>query len=328
MSKKTNPTFIGIFVLGALLIAVGAVLFFGTSKLFTRTKTFVCYFQQSVAGVQVGSAVKFKGVPVGQVTKIQLRFDQDKPTYVKIIFDLNADLIVNSLGANVDLFNENFNRNQVKRGLRGSLAFESYITGQLYLELDYHPDAPPPVYLQTQTEYSEIPSLPSNLEAIVEEAQKAVGNLGKIDFQGLSKDLEDVLITTRKSIADVKFDELSASVQRTADSISGLASSPELTDALVSLKQALDHISATMQSIQGQVGPLGNALQPDLIELRKTLGSLNSTLAPEGDLRYQLGGTLSQLDTMAKALQQLADFLQRNPNSLIFGRKPAPAPKP
>ena len=328
MSKKTNPTFIGIFVLGALLIAVGAVLFFGTSKLFTRTKTFVCYFQQSVAGVQVGSAVKFKGVPVGQVTKIQLRFDQDKPTYVKIIFDLNADLIVNSLGANVDLFNENFNRNQVKRGLRGSLAFESYITGQLYLELDYHPDAPPPVYLQTQTEYSEIPSLPSNLEAIVEEAQKAVGNLGKIDFQGLSKDLEDVLITTRKSIADVKFDELSASVQRTADSISGLASSPELTDALVSLKQALDHISATMQSIQGQVGPLGNALQPDLIELRKTLGSLNSTLAPEGDLRYQLGGTLSQLDTMAKALQQLADFLQRNPNSLIFGRKPAPGPKP
>jgi paraquat-inducible protein B len=334
MSKKTNPTFIGIFVLGALLIAVGAILFFGTTKLFTRTKTFVCFFEQSVAGLQVGSAVKFKGVPVGQVSKIQLRFDQDRPTYVKIIFDLNADLIVNRLGANVDLFNENFNRKQVKRGLRGSLAYESFITGQLYLELDYHPEAPPPVYLQTESDYSEIPTLPSNIEAIVEEAQKAIGNLGKIDFAGLSKDLEDVLTTTRKSIADIQFDELSASVRRTADSISGLASSPELTDTLTSVKTAFDHLSATLQSAQNQIDPLGNALQPDLIELRKTLvglqqtsGSLNSALAPDGDLRYQLGSTLSQLNGMAKALQQLADFLQRNPNSLIFGRKPAPGTK-
>jgi paraquat-inducible protein B len=334
MSRKTNPTFIGIFVLGAILIGVGAVLFFGTTKLFTRTKTFVCFFQQSVAGIQVGSAVKFKGVPVGQVSKIELHFARDKPTYVKIIFDLNADLIVNSLGANVDLFNENFNRRQVARGLRASLAYESFITGQLYLELDYHADAPPPVYLQTQTHYSEIPSLPSNIEAIVEEAQKAIGNLGKIDFAGLSRDLEDVLTTTKKSIADIQFDELSASVRRTADSISGLASSPELTDALTSLKQALDHFSATMQTLQGQIDPVANALQPDLIELRKTLvglqqttGSLNSTLAPDGDLRYQLSGTLAEVDRMAKSLQQLADFLQRNPNSLLFGRKPAPGNK-
>jgi paraquat-inducible protein B len=328
MSKKTNPTYIGIFVLGALLIAVGSVLFFGTTKLFTRTKTYVCFFQQSVAGIQVGSAVKFKGVPVGQVSKIEMRFDEDKPTYVKIIFDVNADLVVNSLGAKVDLFNPQFNRDEVKRGLRASLAYESFITGQLYLELDYHPNAPPPIFLQTQSKYTEIPTLPSNIEAIVEEAQKAIGNLGKIDFQGLSRDLEDVLTTTRKSIADIQFDELSASVRRTADSISGLASSPELTDALVSLKQALDHISGTMQALQTQIGPLGNALQPDLVELRKTLGSLNSTVAPDGDLRYQLGGTLAQLNNMAKSLQQLADFLQRNPNSLIFGRKPAPVTKP
>jgi paraquat-inducible protein B len=334
MSKKTNPTFIGIFVLGALLIAVGAVLFFGTTKLFTRTKTYVCFFEQSVAGIQVGSAVKFKGVPVGQVTKIQMRFDEDKPTYVKVVFDLNADLIVNSLGANVDLFNENFNRQQVRRGLRASLAYESFITGQLYLELDYHPDAPPPVFLQTETHYSEIPTLSSNIEAIVEEAQKAIGKLGKIDFEGLSRDLEDVLTTTRKSIADIQFDQLSASVRRTADSISGLASSPEVNDALVSLKVAFDHLSSTLQTIQAQVDPLGNALQPDLIELRKTLvglqkttGSLNSTLAPDGDLRYQLSGTLAQLNNMAKALEQLSEFLQRNPNSLIFGRKPAPGAK-
>ncbi len=335
MSKKTNPALIGVFVLGALLIAVGAVVFFGTTKLFTRNKTFVCFFQQSVAGIQVGSAVKFKGVPVGQVTKIQIRFDEDHPTYVKILFDLNADLIVNSLGADIDLFNEDFNRRQVARGMRTSLAYESFITGQLYLELDYHADAPPPVYLQTKTNYSEIPSLPSNIEELVEEAQKAIGKLGKIDFEGLSRDLEDLLTSLRKSISEIQFDELSSSVRRTADSISGLAASPEVKDALVSIQQACDHLSSTLQTLQVQIDPLSKDLQPDLVELRKTLvslqktsGSLTSTLAPEGDLRYQLSGTLGQLNEMAKSLQQLSDFLKRNPNSLIFGRKPAPGTKP
>lgn len=335
MSKRINPTYIGIFVLGALFIALGAILFFGTTKLFTRTKTYVCFFRQSVAGLQVGSAVKFKGVPVGQVTKIQMRFDEDKPTYIKIQFDVNADLIVNSLGADIDLFDERFNRKQIKRGLRASLSYESFITGQLYLELDYHDDAPPPEYLQTKAGYTEIPTLPSNIEEIVEEAQKAVGKLGKIDFEGLSRSLEDLLTTTRKSISQIQFDELSDSVRRTADSISGLASSPEVKDALVSAQQAFDHLSGTLQTLQAQIDPLGKALQPDLVELRQTLialqktsGALNSTLAPEGDLRYQLSGTLAQLNGMAKSLQQLSEFLERNPNSLLFGRKPAPGTKP
>jgi paraquat-inducible protein B len=61
--------------------------------------------------------------------------------------------------------------------------------------------------------------------------------------------------------------------------------------------------------------------------MQRATASLNSALAPEGDLRYQLGGTLSQLDQMAKSLQQLSEFLTRNPNSLLFGRKPAPALK-
>ena len=334
MHKKTDPALIGVFVLGALLIAVGAILFFGTTKLFTRTKSYVCFFQQSVAGLQVGSAVKFKGVPVGQVTKIEMRFEETKPLYVKIFFDLNADLIVNSLGANVDLFSDDFNRRQVNRGLRASLSYESFITGQLYLELDYHADAPPPVYVDSSAKDTEVPTLASDIEAIVEEAQKAVGNLGKVDFVGLSHNLDDLLVTTRKSLAEVQFDQLSASVRRTADSITGLATSAEVKNALVGVQQATTQLTSTLQTLQAQIDPLSKDLQPDLIELRKTLvalqrttGSLNSALAPDGDLRYQLGSTLSQVDEMAKALQQLSEFLQRNPNSLLFGRKPAAGTK-
>lgn len=329
MSQKTNPTLVGAFVLGAILIAVAAAVFFGTTKLFTRTKQYVCFFEQSVAGLQVGSAVKFKGVPVGQVSKIQIRYDEEKPTYVKILFDVNADIVVNRLGADLDLFSEEFNKQQVEDGLRANLSYESFITGQLYLELDYHPDAPPPVYLQEKTAYTEIPSLPSDIQAIVENAQKAIGNLGKIDFEGLSHDLQDLLVTTRNGLAQIQFDELNKALKRTADSITGLASGPQVKDTLASMQVAFVQLSKTLESLQKQIDPLGEQLNPTLVELRKTLvglqkttGVLNSTLAPEGDLRYQLGGTLNQLGDMARSLQQLSEFLERNPNSLLFGRKP------
>lgn len=334
MSRKANPTVIGSFVLGAAALAVGALLFFGTTKLFTRTKTFVCFFQESVAGLQVGSAVKFKGVPIGQVTEIQMRYEENKPAYIKILFEVNADRFVNSLGGYIDIFNEDFNRRQIQKGLRGTLAYESFITGQLYLEIDYHADAPPPEMLETNNDYTEIPTLSSNIEAIVEEAQKAVGKLGKIDFEKLSVELDDLLVTARKGIADVQLDQLSASIRNAADSITKLSSSSDLKDALTSVSGAFNRLSAALDTLQPRIGPMTDAVTPDLVELRKTLvelqkatASLNSALAPEGDLRYQLGGTLSQLDQMAKSLQQLSEFLTRNPNSLLFGRKPAPALK-
>ena len=79
---------------------------------------------------------------------------------------------------------------------------------------------------------------------------------------------------------------------------------------------------------------MSNQLTPALVELRKTLVGLqkttvqlNSTLSPEGDLRYQLNGTLGQLGDMAKSLQRLSEFLERNPNALIFGHKPPANPK-
>ena len=121
MSKKASPTLVGLFVLGAILIAVGAIVFLGTTRLFTKEKKCVCFFRQSVTGLQVGAAVKFKGVPIGQVTKIQIRFDPDATSYVKILFRINTDTVVNNLGVDIDLLNETQTRKQEERGLRATL---------------------------------------------------------------------------------------------------------------------------------------------------------------------------------------------------------------
>ena len=335
MSKKAkvSPTLVGLFVLGAIILAVGAIVFFGTTKLFTKEKKCVCFFQQSITGLQPGAAVKFKGVPIGQVTKIQIRFNPDGTDYVKIVFSVNADRLVNNLGADVNLFDEAEGRQQIERGLRATLKSESLITGVLYLELDFHPNAPPPVFLQdeqarglsTRDRYTEIPTLPSNIEAMIEDASKAMSKIAKIDFEALGKDLQSLVKTADNALSQVQFRELSASIRGAADSINGLASSPDTKGAVASLRRALDHLSTTLVTLQKQIDPVAN-------QLTQTLGGVNSALAPEGDLRYQLNSTLGQIGEMAQSIQRLSEFLERNPNSLIFGRKgganPSNARKP
>jgi paraquat-inducible protein B len=111
-------------------------------------------------------------------------------------------------------------------------------------------------------------------------------------------------------------------VQGAADAINGLASSPDTKEAVVSARRALDDLSKTLVTLQRQIDPVAGQLKQTLGSLQKTAGQVNSTLAPEGDLRTQLTGTLGHLGEMAESLKRLSEFLERNPNSLIFGRKP------
>src|SRR6266478_5855484 len=142
MSQKANPTLIGVFVFGAILIAIGAAVFFGSADFFSKKQTYVSYFNQSVSGLQVGSNVKFKGVAIGKVTKVLLGFvGEDKPVYAKVFYQVDENFVVkelgtNSGGVNVDLSDPQQHMKRVEQGLRARLDFESLISGQLYVALD------------------------------------------------------------------------------------------------------------------------------------------------------------------------------------------------
>ena len=72
MSKHANPTVIGAFVVGAVILAVTAILLLGSGDLFIQKPRFVLYFKGSVKGLNVGSPVNFRGVNIGTVTNVQL----------------------------------------------------------------------------------------------------------------------------------------------------------------------------------------------------------------------------------------------------------------
>lgn len=334
MSQKANPTLIGVFVLGAILLAIGAVVFFGSADFFTTKQTYVSYFNQSVSGLQVGSNVKFKGVTVGKVTKVLLGFiGNDQPVYAKVFYQVNENFVVREFGPGgpeVDLRNAETHLKLVEQGLRARLDFESLISGQLYVSLDFiKTDAAPAIFHKAAADENalEIPVQPSDIEAILANLTKAIGNLGNIDFLTISKDFQSLIVSARDGINALNLADL-------GKSLDNLVNGPDLKGALTSVKTSFDQLDATLKKLDKELDPISNNLNPTLEEAKKTMAQLQSAtaqldkmLSTNSPFRYHLDSALSQIGTAADSLRRLSEFLERNPNSIIFGRRPAKQPQ-
>src|SRR5580704_8890265 len=184
MSQKANPTLIGAFVFGSIIIAIGAVVYFGSADFFSKKQGYVTYFNQSVNGLGIGSNVKYKGVTVGKVTKVQLKFQGNgEAPVVRVIYEINTDNLLNKYGLTIDLGDPKLHEKAVESGFRAKMDFESLISGQLFIALDYYKDATPPELHQEANNENilEIPPQTSDIEAILANLTKAIGNIGSVD---------------------------------------------------------------------------------------------------------------------------------------------------
>src|SRR5262245_45321906 len=139
MAKRANPTVIGAFVLGGIALAVGAVLILGGREWFKRPVTCVMAFDDSVAGLAVGSPVSFRGVQLGTVSSVQLRYNT---TLIVVFAQIDPSRIRGAPGEVTPGRVERSIQEAVKNGLRAQLKVQSLLTGQLYIGLDYSPDTP------------------------------------------------------------------------------------------------------------------------------------------------------------------------------------------
>jgi len=212
------------------------------------------------------------------------------------------------------------------------LDFESLISGQLFIALDFYKDAAAPqLHQEPNQDVFEIPPQPSDIDAILANLTKAIGNIGSVDFSSLANQLQAVLKSAQVGIDAMHLEQLGGSLDKTANSISNLANGEQVKSALTSIRQSFDQLTATLKSLDPAVGDLKPTLEQAkvaLTNLQKSTAELNQILKPESTFRYQLDSSLSEINAAAAAIQQLADFLQRHPNSLLFGRKPANSNQP
>ena len=132
MSKKANPTLIGLFTLVGLLITFTALVLFGAGKFFAKSYPIILYFENSAYGLLVGSEVRFGGVRIGRVTSIQVIIDEKlNRKIIPVVVEMTAkDLLGVGLttGGKIDFETDEGVKKAVADGLRARMKQQSLVT--------------------------------------------------------------------------------------------------------------------------------------------------------------------------------------------------------
>ena len=322
MSKRANPTAVGLFVLLGLGLGVGGLLLFGSARWFSQPFRFILYFGSSVKGLAPGATVAVSGVKVGQVAQVMLRHNQkDGDLQRPVLIEVDRRLVARLSDRPFELDNPAVLKRLVERGLRAKLEAESLVTGVLFVELGFIPNAPPPAYHQLEARYLEIPTVPNDIQMLLE-------NLAKMDFDRVFTRLDGVMEVLTQRLEEFNAAQISSGLTTVLANLNQVVASPDLTNALASGRQALEEIRGLSVTLRGRVDPLAARAELALDEaagtlrdLRQTSETLRHTLAPRSELSAELVAALNELRQAARAVTELAELLTRNPNALISGRE-------
>ena len=329
MKTKLSPAIVGMFILGALLLAVVAFLSFGGTNFFAKPARFVVYFSESAAGLDPGAGVKINGVRMGRVAAVNVRFDAaTKKSRVQTICEIDRNVLTDSAGHEIDLTNAAELQSLIDRGLRARLSLTG-ITGLLFVELDFEDPALYPAGANSGKEpYPVIPSIPSSIAELQAGIIEIVGKLKSVDFTGLAKELRALIATTNQKVGEFDVKGLSERVGRAAEAVEKIASDPEARTVFKNLNAAIADTRTLLAHLDGQVGPAGDDLRKTLAQAQHALQSLDSAAQTTRRFVQEQSGVgdeatraLQQISAAADSLERLADFIERNPNALVVGRK-------
>lgn len=328
MSQKANPTSIGLFFVMGLVLSVVALVIFSSRGLFHPQQKDILYFNASLKGLNPGAPVKFRGVTIGSVVEILIRHNQASNDFaMPVVIAIDKKLAQSKSDELLQIGVRSGLDQLVHQGLRGRLDAESLVTGVLYVGLDIVPDAPAPVYHQITPEFHEIPTSPSNI-------QELLANLAHFDIRGISDKLNGLLTRLDTSLSQLNFAEINSGVINLVSSANRLVTTPDLTNSLTSLRHTLEQAGALLRRIDSRVDPLADSVTNTLFDAQKTLADLragirnvSNLLGPNSAIPSDLKQALEELSNVCRTVADLAEFLERNPNALLTGKKP-PKEKP
>lgn len=317
--SKPKSIAIGAFIVGAIILVFAALLFFSGGQLFSHKERVIMYFEGSVQGLQAGAPIKLKGVVLGEITDIQINFQSDDKNVLTAVTAELALQRINRKGANVD---RNFFEDAITRGLRAQLNYQSFLTGLLYVELDFFPNMPTQIY-GFQNDILELPTIGTEFEEISK-------NLQELNIKGLIENLEKLSENIAKLVASDAVEQTLGSIKNAANSIDQTAIDLRIDINKTShdLSKTSDELTLLLKSFNQQAPVIARNLNTTLVQLQQSLDqfkttaqTLDNTFTEDSPLVYQLNRTLKDISRSANALNNLSDTLEQQPEALLRGKK-------
>ena len=340
MSKPADPKLIGAFVLGAVALIIGGLIVLGAGKFFQRTTPVVMFFEGSVAGLSAGSPVNFRGVRVGQITNVSIRYQPNgsDPLIIPVFAELSPENVqVATRDQKKDLHPSSgvVLRTLIDDGLRAQLAIPSLVTGQATVSLDLIPGSPAE-FRNTYPNRVEIPTVPSTLQEVQATLQQVYDKLSKLPLDDLIEDTRTLIKGANRLVNDPAITRAVAEASHAMTDLQQVAGTLDsrirpLIDSLETVSASADRtLRSAQQVITGtedrskqtfqETDAMLQAARQALVQVDRTLKTANNAMQPGGQFNYDLINALNETASAARSLRDLADQLQRSPNSLLFGR--------
>ncbi len=260
---------------------------------YVLTRPFLVNFDGSVRGLSVGAPVEFRGIKVGSVSDIAVKIDP-KTLEIKIpvLLDIQPERVTS---AKMVTSRKEYDvmKQLVKRGLRAQLETGSLLTGQLFVQLDFHPNLPKQELDMTGT-YPEIPAVPATMDQ-------------------LRRTVTDVMAEIRR----LPLDKIAQEILETVEGGNRLVNSPEAQEAIHSLNAALSNVEKLTKGLDQKVDGLATSMDNTLASVQDAL----QVADPNSPAAVNMNNALKELSAAARSIRVLADYLEQHPEALVKGKQ-------
>jgi len=266
--------------------------------MYTKKINFLLYFDSSVRGLKLGAPVEFKGIKVGSVLDIRLEYRSDDTSFlIPVLIEIELERIIarDTKAQDSPYIIMNL---LVEKGLRAQLRTGSLLTGQLFVELDMHPETE--IMLSgVETVVPELPTIAaSNFDAITASIERFVAKLDSVDIE-----------------------EIGAELLSTLKGANRVINNPEIPVVIDDLKGSLESFRSILRKVdESNLKEAINAGHIALDKLQETLTLTNHVLKPNSPLQYNVIKLTGELEETARSIRALVETMERNPQALIFGK--------
>ncbi|MDX1588098.1 MAG: MlaD family protein [Oleiphilaceae bacterium] len=319
--NKSKPALTGLFVMGALALAIIGLLVFGGLQWFEPSQKSVVYFEEKLGGLNVGAPVTFRGIEMGTVRQMRIQADpRAGRVLVRVLLQLRpGDInLADKEGATLDL------DDLVEQGLRAQLRPRSLVTGQMAVELDFLPDTSARRYGR-EGDPPEIPALPSEIEQLrntlmgfpwEETLETVVSTMDSLKSlsETLNSELTGVGDKLHRTLDDSR--ELIGESRQTLESLDQRsAATLENVDRLSS--RGIDHLESRSQELEALLDSASVTLERvDGVAVR-----MEDLFHPRSQERDDLRRLLRDLSSSGNNLRRLTEKLEKQPSLLIFDQE-------
>jgi len=328
MAKPPNTLFlrVGMLALSAIALAIGFIVYLTAGQFGTKSDYFETYVGESIVGLDVGAAVRFRGVQIGRVTEISL---------AAAVYDV-PEARANRYAMQLVVIRFAVERTRVARiasledmiagGLRTRTASQG-ITGVTYLEIDIlDPARYPPIQVPWTPRYDHIPAVPSTINQVTSAAEQILRRLEALDIEALVNNAAGLMGDLRRQVTDGEVATILREAGETLAEIRTELRKVRLEDTAAELRGAIATMGDAGRSAQELLA--SREVRDALVRIPAAVTALEQTLrAARGtttDLQADLSPLMRDLRSSVANLRDTTEALRRNPSQTLLGAPPPP----